>query len=43
VLVNALKGLVSRLNGVEALKNIIDSVVIRFLIIIPSGVVKNGY
>jgi hypothetical protein len=43
VLANALKGLASRSNGVEALKDIIGSVVIRFLMIIPSSVVKNGY
>jgi hypothetical protein len=43
VLANALKGLTSILNSVKALKDIISSVIIRFLIIIPGGVVKNGY
>jgi hypothetical protein len=43
VLANALKGLASRSNGVKALKDIISSVVIRFLIIIPGSVVKNSY
>jgi hypothetical protein len=39
----ARKGLVLRSNGVKALKDIISGVVIRFLIIISGGVVKNGY
>jgi hypothetical protein len=39
----ARKGLASRSNSVEALKDIIGGVVIRFLIIISGGVVKNGY
>jgi len=43
VLADASKGLASRSNGVEALKDIIGGVVIRFLMIIPGGVVKNGY
>jgi hypothetical protein len=37
------KGLALRSNGIEALKDIIGGVVIRFLIIIPGDVVKNGY
>jgi hypothetical protein len=43
VLANASKRLALRSNSIKALKDIIGSVVIRFLIIIPSGVVKNGY
>jgi hypothetical protein len=43
MLADASKGLALKSNGVEALKDIINSVVIRFLIIIPSNVVKNGY
>jgi hypothetical protein len=43
VLANVSKGLPSISNSVEALKDIISSVIIRFLIIIPGGVVQNGY
>jgi hypothetical protein len=43
VLVNALKRLALRSNGIKALKDIIGGVVIRFLIIIPGSVMKNGY
>jgi hypothetical protein len=43
VITFARKGLASRSNSVKALKNIISGVVIRFLIIILGGVVKNSY
>jgi hypothetical protein len=37
---NASKGLALRSNSVKALKDIINNIMIRFLMIIPSGVVK---
>jgi hypothetical protein len=37
------KGLVLRSNGGKALKDIISTVMIRFLIIIPGSIVKNSY
>jgi hypothetical protein len=43
MLANALKGLVLILNSVKALEDIISSVIIRFLIIIPGGDVQNSY
>jgi hypothetical protein len=35
-----LKGLALRSNGIKALKDIISSVIIRFLVIIPGSVIK---
>jgi hypothetical protein len=43
MLANALKGLVLILNSVKALEDIISSVIIRVLIIIPGGDVQNSY